>query len=365
MNPTSTLSQELRRERLETPHRQQAGHRQIAARVEGVVAAVSVHDHPGAACRGGAEELVIDVGGHAAAAVGAGSAQGREDVATYPRRVAHVEVRHRTATQLHPVARGRRRWRRSLRQRRGDGDQLSIAEGRRGEGGDRGAVEASAQQQAAGPDGASNAAGDRLFQHRAVGLQIIGFVAIDVGRCGLWGPVTATRECAVRLDRDQHPAAQALDAVEWRLADGLASPALDQERFETRFGHGLGHVRRGPDAFDLGREGDEVRAAVEEHVPLAHVVASEQQPPGPAVPDGEREVAEQVIDTGLAPAPVGRHQQAAVGHARQGRSVDRQFGGKRLAIVEPNVGDKDRAVSVRQRLGVEGVLRRHLERQKA
>ncbi len=82
------------------------------------------------------------------------------------------------------------------------------------------------------------------------------------------------------------------------------------------------------------------------------------------LPDGEGEVADQMLDAVRAPFLVGGEQKRAIRHVGQRRDADCQRGRKFLAIVEPQIGD-ERKPGIVQRLNVELVLARNAHHQMA
>ena len=101
------------------------------------------------------------------------------------------------------------------------------------------------------------------------------------------------------------------------------------------------HVGKCAQGVRLAGEDEAVRVAVIEDGALAHVIAAEHELVRAPVPDGEGEVAEQMLGAVFAPVLVGAHAAARCRACRAARLAPMpkavsQF----FAVVEPQVGDQ-------------------------
>ncbi len=222
-------------------------------------------------------------------------------------------MRHAAAAHLHPwpdVVQGSVV---VLRQRRRDRDQLAAPRGqhRPGQSRDRGAVVSAAEEQGRRLQIAPQTARHRLAQHLAVGPDIVGLVPPLVTGIGRGTPIDMRPQASVQAHRRHHGAGEAAYAFVLRRAQRdlrvHQHPASD-----LRLGKNAGNVRDRPEGLDLGGEDEHGRLQGMEQGALAHVVAAEHELALAGVPDGEGEVADEVLGASLPPSLVGGHDQGAV-----------------------------------------------------
>jgi hypothetical protein len=189
--------------------------------IDRVVASVTVHQDTGAGGPRRLHERLIDVAIRTAKPIDL-QKSGRhaaEDVEPFAGDVMHVEMRHVAGQQFDPFARvtgfvGDRCW-----QHRGHRDQLAPLRRhhRTGQSGNGAAVEASGEKQTGGVHATAQPAGDSLRQHAAIGLDIVGFVAIKMHGIRVRGPIAAHLDVSGRRDGHDGAPGQAEYLLEMRI----------------------------------------------------------------------------------------------------------------------------------------------------
>jgi hypothetical protein len=97
--------------------------------------------------------------------------------------------------------------------------------------------------------------------------------------------------------------------------------------------------------------------------PLPEEVAGEQETTAIAIPEGQREVADQPANRLLLPALHGEHRERGIGQRRQPVGPDAERRAELAAIVEPDVrAHRPAPAAPRHRGGLEPVLRQNVPR---